>query len=306
MGQYPPGSTLKPFIGLAGLENKVIGHRQSVFCKGYYLLPDEEHKYRDWKKKGHGETNLNKALEQSCDVFYYDLSYRLGINRIHDFLQKFGFGQKTGLDTVGEKSGLLPSREWKRRIKNQIWFPGETLIAGIGQGYMLTTPLQLASATSILAMRGEVAKIHLLKSIKNPETGETIDIQLQNKPKINLHRSVNWKHIIKGMLSVVHRPRGTAHVMGWGLKYKMAGKTGTAQVFGIAQDEEYDEKTIAKNLRDHALFVAFAPVENPQIAVAVIAENGGHGSSVAAPMARKIIDAWMKKVNIIKTKKVVK
>jgi penicillin-binding protein 2 len=295
MGQYPPGSTLKPFVGLAGLENKAIGHKEEIRCKGHYLLPNEERKYRDWKKKGHGRTDLNKALEQSCDVYYYELAYRLGIDRIHDFLHKFGFGQKTGLDTIGEQSGLLPSREWKWRAKNKIWFPGETLIAGIGQGYMLTTPLQLASATSILAMRGEGMKVHLLKTIKDPEIDEATETSLQRKEKINLHRPVNWKHVIKGMLSVVHKPRGTAHVMGWGLKYKMAGKTGTAQVFGIAQDAEYDEETTAKKLRDHALFIAFAPVDNPKIAVAVLVENGGHGSSVAAPMARKVVDAWLNK-----------
>ena len=306
MGQYPPGSTLKPFIGLAGLENKVIGHKEHIQCKGYYLLPNEERRYRDWKKRGHGDTDINKALEQSCDVYYYELSYRLGIDRIHDFLHRFGFGQKTGLDTIGEQSGLLPSREWKRRIKNKIWFPGETLIAGIGQGYMLTTPLQLASATSILSMRGEGVKVHLLKALRDPQVGEMIERPLERKEKINLLRPVNWKYIIKGMLSVVHKPRGTAHVMGRGLKYKMAGKTGTAQVFGIAQDAEYDEETTTKKLRDHALFVAFAPADNPKIAVAVIAENGGHGSSVAAPMARKVIDAWLKKTDLKKSIKVTK
>ncbi len=306
MGQYPPGSTLKPFIGLAGLENKVIGHKESILCTGHYLLPNEDRKYRDWKKRGHGETDLNKSLEQSCDVYYYELSYRLGIDRIYKFLHRFGFGQKTGLDTIGEQPGLLPSRDWKKRVKNTIWFPGETLIAGIGQGYVLTTPLQLASATSILAMRGEAMKVHLLKAIKDPEVNETVEIPLHENKKVNLHRPVNWKHIIKGMLSVVHQPRGTAHVMGRGLKYKMAGKTGTAQVFGIAQDAEYDEETTAKKLRDHALFVAFAPVDHPEIAVAVIAENGGHGSSVAAPMARKVIDAWMKKINLQKAVKVTK
>ena len=306
MGQYPPGSTLKPFIGLAGLENKVIGHKEHIQCKGYYLLPNEERRYRDWKKRGHGDTDINKALEQSCDVYYYELSYRLGIDRIHDFLHRFGFGQKTGLDTIGEQSGLLPSREWKRRIKNKIWFPGETLIAGIGQGYMLTTPLQLASATSILSMRGEGVKVHLLKALRDPQVGEMIERPLERKEKINLQRPMNWTYIIKGMLSVVHKPRGTAHVMGRGLKYKMAGKTGTAQVFGIAQDAEYDEKTTTKKLRDHALFVAFAPADNPKIAVAVIAENGGHGSSVAAPMARKVIDAWLKKTDLKKSIKVTK
>lgn len=295
MGQYPPGSTVKPFVGLAGLESKVIGHKESIMCKGHYLLPNEERKYRDWKKEGHGPTDLNIALEQSCDVYYYELSYRLGIERMHNFMQQFNFGQRTGLDTIGERSGLLPSRDWKKRTKNKIWFPGETLIAGIGQGYMLATPLQLASATSTLAMRGVVMQPHLLKTIIDPSTKTEIEKEPVTTDTIQLKRNSNWHHVVNGMLSVVHGVRGTAYRAGLGLKYKMPGKTGTAQVFGIAQDEEYDEETIAKKLRDHALFIAFAPEDDPKIAVAVIAENGGHGSSVAAPMARKVVDAWMEK-----------
>lgn len=296
-GQYPPGSTSKPFVGLAGLEHNVMGHKESVFCKGYYLLPNEERRYRDWKKEGHGDVDLNKALEQSCDVYYYELSYRLGIDRIYSFLTKFGFGLKTGLDTVGERSGLMPSREWKQRTRNKIWFPGETLITGIGQGYMLATPLQLASATSIVAMRGTAMQPHLLKEIRYPGTSESVVTEHQVQRKVQLHRPANWRHAVKGMVDVVHGLRGTAHyAIGRDLNYKMAGKTGTAQVFGIAQEEEYDEETIAKKLRDHALFIAFAPVDDPRIAVAVIAENGGHGSSVAAPIARKVVDAWLNKL----------
>ncbi|MCW9013703.1 MAG: penicillin-binding protein 2 [Gammaproteobacteria bacterium] len=295
MGQYPPGSTIKPFVGLAGLESKVIGHKEEIFCEGYYLLPNEERKYRDWKKEGHGHTDLNVALEQSCDVYYYELAYRLGIDRIHAFMQKFGFGQKTGLDTIGERSGLLPSREWKKRSRNKIWFPGETLITGIGQGYMLTTPLQLAAATSTLGMRGVSMQPHLLNEIQYPDSQQTVQIEVKSRQQINLQRPANWRHVIKGMISVMHSLRGTARLSGLGLEFQMAGKTGTAQVFGIAQDEEYDEETVARKLRDHALFVGFAPQDKPQIAVAVIAENGGHGSSVAAPIARKVIDAWMEK-----------
>jgi penicillin-binding protein 2 len=297
MGQYPPGSTMKPFVGLAGLESKVIGHREDLPCKGFYLLPNEERRYRDWKKTGHGSTNMNHALEQSCDVYFYELSYRLGINRMHEFLQKFGFGEKTGLDTVGEKSGLLPSREWKKSTRNKIWFPGETLITGIGQGYMLTTPVQLAAATSTLATRGVVRKPFLLKQIKDPLTNELMQNEHVSNKSINLKRPSNWQHIIKGMVSVVHGAKGTARTSGWNLDFKIAGKTGTAQVFGIAQDAEYDEKEIAMKLRDHALFVSFAPHDHAEIVVAVIAENGGHGSSVAAPMARKVIDEWMRNKN---------
>jgi len=294
MGQYPPGSTVKPFIGLGGLETRSIGHKEQINCTGHYLLPNEERKYRDWKKTGHGLVDLNKSIEQSCDVYYYELAYRMGINRIYSFMHQFGFGEKTGVDLLGERPGLMPSRDWKKRVKNKIWFPGETLITGIGQGYMLTTPLQLASATSILAMRGEINQPHLLAQIEDTGVSEKTTIHWSAREKIKLKREVNWRYAVGGMESVLHGLRGTARNTGYGLKFKMAGKTGTAQVFGIAQDAEYDEETIAKKLRDHALFIAFAPSRNPQIAVAVIAENGSHGSSVAAPMARKVVDEWLR------------
>lgn len=294
MGQYPPGSTVKPFVGLGGLETRSIGHREKIDCIGHYLLPNDERKYRDWKITGHGPVDLNDALAQSCDVYYYELSYRMGINRIYEFLHQFGFGEKTGIDLLGERSGLLPSREWKKRVKHKIWFPGETLITGIGQGYMLATPLQLASATSIMAMRGTISQPHLLASIEEPATGKKAIIEWAPKESIKLNREANWQHTIRGMVNVVHGLRGTARSSGYGLDFKMAGKTGTAQVFGIAQDEEYDEETIAKKLRDHALFIAFAPLDKPQIVVAVIAENGGNGSTTAAPISRKVIDEWVK------------
>jgi len=294
MGQYPPGSTVKPFVGLGGLESKSIGHKEKIDCTGSYMLPTDERKYRDWKKEGHGHVDLDASIAQSCDVYYYELAYRMGINRIHDFMKKFGFGEKTGIDLLGERSGLLPSRDWKKRVKNKIWFPGETLITGIGQGYMLATPLQLASATSVLAMRGKGIQPHLLAQIEEPGSELKSTPEWAEFKPVHLHRESNWKHSINGMVSVVHGERGTARSSGYGLKFKMAGKTGTAQVFGIAQDAEYDEETIEKKLRDHALFVAFAPVDDPKIVVAVIAENGGSGSSVAAPIAREVIDEWIK------------
>ncbi|VAW62491.1 Peptidoglycan D,D-transpeptidase MrdA [hydrothermal vent metagenome] len=294
MGQYPPGSTVKPFMGLGGLESKSIGYNEKINCIGYYLLPNEERRYRDWKKTGHGHVDMNDSIAQSCDVYYYELAYRMGINRIYAFLHKFGFGEKTGIDLLGERSGLMPSRDWKKRVKNRIWYPGETLITGIGQGYMLVTPLQLASATSVLAMRGKVMQPHLLSKIEEPDTGVITTIDWSPREPVKLHRELNWKRAIKGMVSVMHSPRGTARRSAEGLNFKMAGKTGTAQVFGIAQDAKYDEKTIAKKLRDHALFIAFAPYKNPEIVVAVIAENGGHGSGVAAPIARKVIDEWLR------------
>lgn len=294
-GQYPPGSTIKPFMGLAGLEEKAIGSHESIFCRGYYMLPGEDRRYRDWKKEGHGYVDLEQAIAQSCDVYYYELANRLGIDKMQGFLQHFGFGRITGLDSVGERPGILPSREWKQRARGKVWYPGETLIAGIGQGYVLTTPLQLATATSIMATRGVSARPHLVKSIRDMATGMQQDVQPVLTEAVHPTRLGDWKQVVDGMISVMHGPRGTARASGLNLPFKMAGKTGTAQVFGVAQDKEYDDLEVEKKLRDHALFIMFAPAENPQIAIGVIAENGGHGSSVAAPVARKIVDVWLQK-----------
>lgn len=294
-GQYPPGSTMKPFIGLGGLESAAIGVQEEIECSGYYMLPNEERKYRDWKRQGHGRSDLHKALTESCDVYFYELAYRMGIDRIHEFLNRFGFGQLTGLDNTGERPGLLPSREWKKRERQRIWYPGETLITGIGQGYMLTTPLQLASATATLSMRGKRMTPYLLRATRDNLTGEERKIKHDESSMIKLKKPSNWSQVIAGMRSVVHGVTGTARAIGYDLTYDMAGKTGTAQVFGIAQDEEYDEESLAKKLRDHALFIAFAPVKNPQIAVAVIVENGGSGGSVAAPIAKQVINHYLHK-----------
>jgi penicillin-binding protein 2 len=294
-GQYPPGSTFKPFVGLAGIEQRRIGVKESIFCRGFYLLPgdDTERKYRDWKKQGHGTVDLSKSIEQSCDVYFYELAHRMGIDNMHEFLAKFGFGQKTGIDMLGERSGLLPSSEWKKRTHRKVWYPGETLIAGIGQGYMLATPVQLAVATAALASRGEKIVPRLLKEvhISNEETVKTRD---PSKNMIKLRRDSHWDVMFSAMQKVVHGTWGTARATGWGMKYKMAGKTGTAQVFGIGQDEEYDEETVAKKLRDHALFIGFGPVKDPVLAVAVVAENGEHGSRMA-PIARDLIKQYMEK-----------
>jgi penicillin-binding protein 2 len=294
-GQYPPGSTVKPFIGLAGIEQRRIGVKESINCKGHYLLPGDktERKYRDWKKSGHGITDLTKAIEQSCDVYFYELSYHMGIDKMHDFLAQFGFGEKTGIDLLGERKGLLPSTEWKKRVHRKVWYPGETLIAGIGQGYMLTTPVQLAVATAALASRGEKIVPRLLKEVHRSDD-DTVKVREPSKNMINLRREVHWDIIFKAMQKVVHGTWGTARATGWGMKFKMAGKTGTAQVFGIAQDEEYDAETVARKLRDHGLFIGFGPVKNPVLAVAVVAENGEHGSAMA-PIAKKLIKRYMEK-----------
>ncbi len=292
-GQYPPGSTFKPFLALAAIDSKVIGYLQAIPCKGYYTLPnDEDHRYRDWKKQGHGLVDMADAIEQSCDVYFYEIANRMGINRMHDYLREFGFGDKTGIDLFGERSGLLPSREWKRRVHNKIWYPGETLIAGIGQGYMLATPLQLAVATSALANRGKKVQPRLLKEMRDSD-GEITAMAVPSFSTIELRREDYWDHMHKAMQRVLRGKWGTARATGWKLKgYEMAGKTGTAQVFGIAQDEEYDAETVARKLRDHALFIAFAPMEDPEIVVAIVEENGEHGSAVA-PIAKAIMDKYL-------------
>jgi penicillin-binding protein 2 len=286
LGRYPPGSTLKPFLGLAGLKYGVVHEHLEQFCPGFYMLPGEERKFRDWKRSGHGTVNLDDAITQSCDVYFYDLALNLGIDRITPFLQAFGVGSKTGIDMPIENAGLLPSRQWKRAKKGQPWFPGETLNTGIGQGFVLTTPLQLATATAMLVNRGKVVIPHLLKK-KNP--GEA------NRDAPPLLKSVSkrhWDYIIKAMVHVVHGTRGTARRIKQ-KGYKIAGKTGTAQVFGLKQEEDYEEENIALKLRDHALFIAFAPVKKPRIVVSVVVENGGSGGAVAAPIAGKIIEHYM-------------
>ncbi|MGR9106644.1 MAG: penicillin-binding protein 2 [Gammaproteobacteria bacterium] len=291
-GVYPPGSTVKPFIGLAGLENGVRDVNRRTYCPGYYQLPGSSHKYRDWKRWGHGYVDLHNAIVQSCDVYYYNLAHDLGINRLAAFLAGFGFGQKNGIDLPGEKSGLLPSPEWKRRVRNRPWYPGETLITGIGQGFFQVTPLQLAEATAILANRGRVLGPHLVTQIVHHDRS-VIPVQpavssLPLDPR-------NVEAIIDYMVDVVHSSRGTAHRISQGIPYKIAGKTGTAQVFTVKQEETYKEHAVAKKLRDHALFIAFAPADDPRIAIAVIVENGGHGGAVAAPIAGQVIDQFLRK-----------
>ncbi|MSP27631.1 MAG: penicillin-binding protein 2 [Methylococcales bacterium] len=293
-GLYPPGSTLKPFVALAGLEHNATTASQRMDCPGYYQLPNVDHKYRCWKKTGHGAVNVSDAITESCDVYFYRLASTLGIDDMHNFLQKFGFGEKTGIDLANEKTGLLPSREWKLEQKKQSWYPGETLITGIGQGSNQVTPIQLARATATLANKGDVVTPFLVDKIvsatdtrKGAETHQEV---------IPLKKS-NVNTIVSAMVDVVHNERGTAHALKKDFNYLMAGKTGTAQVLGIKQNVKYNENAIEFKYRDHALFIAFAPADNPKIAIAVIAENGGHGASVAAPIAAKVIKQYLQDTN---------
>ena len=292
-GQYPPGSTVKPFVGLAGLEHDAVTSEHTTWCRGWYQLPGASHKYRDWKRSGHGRVDMNTAIQRSCDVYYYELALELGIDRLHGFMERFGFGTKTGVDIGGEVSGLMPSRDWKRRARNQPWYPGETLITGIGQGFTLTTPLQLATATSSLALRGQRFAPRVARAEIDPETGGRYALEPARLPPVSIAHHSHWATVIQGMVDVVHSPRGTARRVGDDAPYRIAGKTGTAQVFSIGQEEKYEADAIDKNLRDHALFIAFAPIEKPRIAVAVLVENGGSGSSAAAPIARKVMDHYL-------------
>jgi len=287
-GEYPPGSTIKPLLVLAGLESGVVTPDTQFADPGYFQLPGQTRKFRDWKKGGHGGgINAHLAIAQSCDIYFYQLAHRMGIDRMHDFLAPFDLGQPTQVDLSGERKGVLPSREWKRKRFKQAWYPGDTINAGIGQGYHLATPMQLAQATATLARRGIRIRPHLVKAIDGVDVLPTFD------PPILLNNPRNWDVAMGGMHEVAQGPRGTARKAFLGVPYTVAGKTGTAQVVGIAQNEKYDAAKLAERQRDHGLFVAFAPVDKPQIAVAVIVENGNSGSGAAAPVARKVFDAWL-------------
>ena len=291
-GQYPPGSTIKPMVALAGLKHQVTSPNYYMHAGPHYVVPGYERKFKDWRKEGHGWVNLRDSITQSCDVFFYDLSYRLGIDRISTFLQDFGFGQTTGIHIRHEAPGLVPSRHWKFSRYNQPWYPEETVITGIGQGYLLTTPLQLAVATATIANRG--VRVHP-RFVTDSVPGQDRDMRLGSGDPIAGKIDVaaeHWDYVISGMVDAVHRPNGTAYKIGYSAPYVIAGKTGTAQVYRLADDEEYKSENIDKKLRDHALFIAFAPVDKPTIAVAVIVEHIGSGSKYAAPIARRVMDTY--------------
>ncbi len=283
-GGYEPGSTIKPYMALAGLYYQLIDKDYRYFSRGFFQLPGQDRRYHDWKRGGHGEVDIVNSLAESVNVFYYDLAHRLGIDRIHDFLQPFGFGQITGIDISGEKQGILPSRSWKRTFRNMVWFPGETVIAGIGQGYFVITPVQMAQALAIFAAKGEVNRLHLVQQdIDSHQLPMTID-------------PADWQLVHDGMIAVINAPNGTGRAIR-SEDYLIAGKSGTSQVYGKSEEDIYKKsEDLPKELRNHALFIAFAPADNPQIAVVVVAEHGSSGSKAAAPIAKKIIDAYLQPV----------
>ena len=287
-GLYPPGSTIKPAVAVAGLDSGVVTGATRVFDPGFYQLPNYEHKYRNWNRTGDGWVNLEMAIMRSNDTYFYDLAHKLGVDRLGKYLGQFGIGQKVSLDMFEESAGLMPSREWKRARYRQAWYPGETLILGIGQGYMQTTPLQLAQVTALLANQGKWYRPHLAKDI-----GGVAPVDPSPLPDIRLHDPRSWQQASNGMQQVMHGARGTARKVGDTAVYRIAGKSGTAQVVAIKQGEKYDRSKVQERHRDHALFIGFAPAEKPQIAVAVMVENGESGSGVAAPVVKQVLDAWL-------------
>lgn len=292
-GSYPPGSTVKPLFGLASLHHESIDPFHEVYCGGHFSLPNSTHRYRDWR--AHGPMRLHTAIIQSCDVYFYRAAVELGIDRMEAFLSSFGFGAKTGIDISGENRGLVPSREWKRtrfsRREDQVWFPGETVIAGIGQGFTQVTPVQLAHAGASMAAQGTRFRPRLMIGAEDPVSREVEWAPPVALPAVEGIDEAHWDMIEAAMVGVTSEVGGSALSAMRGTPYTVAGKTGSAQVFTIAQEEEYDEDEVEEHLRDHGLFFAYAPVEAPRIALAVVVENGG-GSRAATPIARKVLDAF--------------
>ncbi len=287
-GLYAPGSTIKPEVAIAGLDSGVISASTRVFDPGYFQLPNVDHKYRNWNHSGDGWVDLNAAIMRSNDTYFYDLASKLGIDRMHDYMSMFGVGQKVSLDMFEESSGLMPSRDWKRSTRRQAWFPGETVILGIGQGYMQVTPLQLAQATALIANKGVWNRPHLARTIDG-----TPPVDEHPIANIVLHDPKEWDQVNHAMQLVMHDPRGIARASATGAQYRIAGKSGTAQVVAIKQGERYNRLKTAERNRDNALFVGFAPAEDPQIVISVMIENGEAGGRVAGPVVRKVMDAWL-------------
>lgn len=296
-GMYPPASTIKPFEGLGGIHYGLRDWETTIYDPGYFSLPGDSHRFRDWKRGGHGTVNLKKSIMMSVDTYYYKLAYEMGIQRLHDWMTKFGFGQETGIDLPNEKSGIMPSPKWKKDTYDKGWLPGETISVSIGQGYFLATPLQVANATAMTASKGMHITPHLLKSSDGAAQVKVIDkpdgkIDYNGKPS-------DWLRMHDAMEDTVKR--GTARRI-YTPHYRMAGKTGTAQVKSIAQGKSYNKAALDKRHWDHAWFTGFAPVDDPQIALSVLVENGGGGSTVAAPIGRALFDYWVldRKTNPIK------
>ncbi|MFC4312575.1 penicillin-binding protein 2 [Steroidobacter flavus] len=300
-GVYPPGSTVKPLFALAALEYGVVTPHDTRYCRGMWSAPGYGRARRDWKKGGHGPVDMEKAIATSCDVYFFDIARSMGIDRMAAFLGRFGVGSATGIDVAGERLGILPSTDWKKRAfkrpELQVWFPGDTISVGIGQGQMLVTPLQLAHAIATLSVRGTRYRPRMVRAIRDVQTGKVRELPPVALPPVKTADPEAWTVAIAGMLDVVNAPYGTARfALSPAPEYKMAGKSGSAQVFTVALSERMRKPSeLAEHLRDHALFVAFAPADAPTIAVAVVVENapGGGGSGFAGPIARRLLDTYL-------------
>jgi penicillin-binding protein 2 len=294
-GMYPPGSTIKPAMAIAGLENGLVTPEDGSFCRGEITLPGSSRRYRCWKRSGHGWQDMYGGVMRSCDVYFYELGIKLGIDRMHASMTRFGLGHRTGIDLPLEKSGLFPSREWKLARRKEPWYPGETLNTSIGQGYTLMTPLQLAQMTARIAMRGKGFEPHVVHATEDAITKEVTPVQPKALEPLVLKDERTWQRVIDAMIGVVHDAGGTASRIGRNAPYRIAAKTGTAQVAAMRQDEKRARSLEAtpEHLRDHALFIAFAPADDPQIVVAVLAEHAGHGGSTASPVARQVMDMYL-------------
>ncbi|NBI12757.1 penicillin-binding protein 2 [[Haemophilus] felis] len=290
-GAYPPASTVKPFIAVAALNEAVITPTMSIFDPGYWVLPNTTKRFRDWKKSGHGHTDLNKAIVESSDTYFYQTAFNLGIDRLSASMKQFGFGLSTGIDIVEETPGIMPSREWKQKRYKKPWVQGDTISVGIGQGYWTATPLQVAKATSVLVNNGKVYTPHLMKSIVGATKEDYQDPFLYEHIEVN--RASYWDVAKKGMFNVIHSANGTGRKAFAGANYLAAGKSGTAQVFSLGENQVYDAAGLKKELHDHAWFTAYAPYDNPKMVVSVILENAGGGSSNAAPVVREIMDYYL-------------
>ncbi len=292
-GVYPSGSTIKPFMAMAGLYYNVVTPDDTRYCPGFFRLPGVSRPWRDWKPNGHGTVDMVKSIKTSCDIYFYSLANLLGIDRIHDYLASYGFGTTVGIDIDGERTATLPSTEWRRQAFKsrdmQTWYPGDTINVGIGQGYLTVTPIQLAHATAAIAMRGKRFQPRLVHTVRDAVSGEKREIQPVPLPDAHSADPSNWDAVIEGMVEVT-KPGGTAVVAFSGVPYTVASKTGTAQAFSLARGQKYNAAQLAKNKLDHALFIAYAPVEEPRVAIAAIVENGEHGGSTAAPIARRLFD----------------
>ncbi len=292
-GQYPPASTVKPHLALVGLEEGIITEDYTIMDGGRYQLPNVSHVWRDWKKWGHGKVNVSKAIEVSCDTYYYDLAYKLGIDKISEAMYEFGFGDFTGIDLYEESDANMPSRGWKRARFNQPWYIGDTIPVGIGQSFWTTTPIQLAHSLNTLVNRGERYIPQIIRGFKKADNSVDV-LPLKTLRPLQFKQQENIDIVLNAMHDVVHGSEGTARSVFKDAPYQSAGKTGTAQLFSVGQDEKYDADKVDERLRDNAMYVGYAPFEAPEISVTVVLENAGGGSSNAAPVAREIMDFYFR------------